>query len=329
MLPDNVLRPTPADLEPAWGDRIPPGRFGGQALEVGQRLGLTRLGACLLTLPPGKAACPLHYHAMEEEAFYALDGPVTRRELGPGEDPYAEYLLQPGELAMYPPGTGLAHQSINRTDTPIRYLALSSAREPGEVCVYPDSGKTMVRGIGVGVFGAPVQATLAAAHAAAQNRPSRWTFPAQRPAHVQGPDRVPERDLGGGAFGRQLARAAGATQVFINVDRLTPGARSSPLHWHTQNEELVLVLAGHPVLRQVADGEESTVALQPGDFAAFRPGAAVGHQFLAQDDEVQLLVIGTDRLDDVTMFPERDQVHVRALGQTGTLHKTDYFAGED
>ena len=32
---------------------------------------------------------------------------------------------------------------------------------------------------------------------------------------------------------------------------------------------------------------------------------------------------------DVTVFPERDQVHVRALDQTGTLHQTDRFAGED
>ena len=64
-----------------------------------------------------------------------------------------------------------------------------------------------------------------------------------RPDHVV--TGVPERDLGG-AFGRRLSALGGARRVFLNRDRLPPGTATSPLHWHSADEEIVLVLKGSP-----------------------------------------------------------------------------------
>jgi uncharacterized cupin superfamily protein len=329
VLPPNVFRPTEDDYSLPWGDRpIPPG-YGGKVLALSERLRLTALGAGIGVLPPGKRPCPLHYHHFEEELFFVLEGEVTVRELAAQADRYTEYVLRPGELVAYPPGTGIAHQSHNRTDEDVRYLALSSGHAPGEVAAYPDSGKTALRGVGIGVFGATAGPHIAAANARARARETDFLGLADRPVHVQGPDRVPERVLGHGIHGRPLARLAGATEVFANVDRLDRGAVSGPLHWHTRDEELLLVLDGTPTLRQLREGVEECAQLQPGDWVVWHPADRVAHQLLAEEDPARVLVIGTDRADDVTVFEEEGRIFVRALGRSGTLEETGYFAGED
>lgn len=329
MLPSNVLRPSAADYTPSWADRPRPSQYDGRTLEVGALLQTTCLGVSVTVLEPGQLPCPLHAHWGEEELFMTLEGELTVRELAPDDDAYTEYTLAPRELVAYPPGTWLAHQSRNHGDAPVRYLALSSAHAPGEFAVYPDSGKTLIRGVGIGVLDAEVGPHVSAANAASANRPSRLLAGSDRPAHCADTSRVPERDLGNGVFGRPLARAVGATQVFANLDRLTAGSRSSPLHWHTRDEELVLVLAGTPTLRQVHEGRETRFRLEPGDWVVWHPGDRIAHQLIADDGEASVLVVGTDAPDDVTVFPESDTLFVRALNRRTTLRLAPYFAGED
>lgn len=329
---------------------------------------LVTLGGCVERLEPGHAICPLHYHVHEEELLYVLEGEVTVRELPPGageHTPYREFAVRAGELIVWAAGTGVAHQTRNDGSATARYVVLSDDAKQ-EIAVYPDSGKVLLRGVGVGVYtprGAPVRSaaevTAAAAAVAARRAVVRLDDDA-RPAHVMGPPRVPERHLGEGrAWGRALAREAGARTVFVNVDRLPPGAMTSPLHAHLGDEELVLVLAGHPTLRQlrgrregrnpVFDGSEERVALAPGHGVHWAPGDLVAHQLLNESDQdALLLVIGTDRVaDDLVIYPERGEVLVAAWmpppaalprspavtpfegdAGVGRFEPTDYFAGE-
>lgn len=311
-----------------------------RVLELAQ-LPLTELGVHLEELTPGNAGCPLHYHLCEEEQFYVLHGALTVRELAPDAEAVREYTVRSGDLVVWPPGTRIAHQFVNRGAAPALFVAMSDRRRL-EVCVYPDSGKVMMSGVGVGLFPAPddPDTTLAASHARALARPVEVLPDDQRPSHVVSADQVPERALAGG-FGRPLSRAAGARSVFVNLDRLPPGSQSSELHAHLADEELVYVLSGHPTLRQVQgrrndqklpvfDAPEERARLNPGDVVHWAPDDLVAHHLLNEtDDDVVLFVFGTDFPHDVTLFPESGQVRSSLLDRRARFTRTDYWAGEE
>jgi uncharacterized cupin superfamily protein len=99
-----------------------------------------RLGVNWVCVPPGRTAVPFHMHQREDEVFYVLSGCGTLRY---GESTYA---LKEGDCVSCPAGTGTAHQIANTSDDDLVYLAIGS-HDPDEVCVYPDSGKVMVRSL--------------------------------------------------------------------------------------------------------------------------------------------------------------------------------------
>ena len=98
------------------------------------------LGVNVTRLPPGRALCPFHYHQREDEVFFVLSG---RGWLRYG-DTVTE--LRAGDCVSCPAGTGVAHQIANPFAEDLVYLAIGPD-DPDEVCVYPDSGKVMVRSL--------------------------------------------------------------------------------------------------------------------------------------------------------------------------------------
>lgn len=98
------------------------------------------LGANLSRLPPGRVGCPFHYHLLEDEVFYVFSGKGVLR--------YGEELfpIGPGDCISCPAGSKVAHQIANTGDDDLVYLGVGR-NDPNEVCVYPDSGKVMVRGL--------------------------------------------------------------------------------------------------------------------------------------------------------------------------------------
>ncbi len=98
------------------------------------------LGVNMTRLPPGRTACPFHYHQKEDEVFFILSGRGWLR--------YGEQLseLRPGDCVSCPAGTGKAHQIANPFDEDLVYLAIGP-NDDHEVCVYPDSNKVMVRSL--------------------------------------------------------------------------------------------------------------------------------------------------------------------------------------
>jgi uncharacterized cupin superfamily protein len=116
-------------------------RFGGLVKHLGRHAGATHVGVNLEELPPGKQSCPLHYHMLEEEHLYILEGRPTLR-LG-GE----RLALVPGDYVCFPAGQAAGHALVNETDAPCRYLIIGE-RNPNDVIVYPDSAKVMVRSAG-------------------------------------------------------------------------------------------------------------------------------------------------------------------------------------
>jgi uncharacterized cupin superfamily protein len=106
--------------------------------QLGQAAGSEKLGCSLYEVPPGKKAWPYHFHTGNEEAMYVLSGEATVRTAE------GERTVPPGSYAAFPAGEAGAHEVRNDGDEPLRYLAVSTMRDP-DVTAYPDSGK-------IGVF---------------------------------------------------------------------------------------------------------------------------------------------------------------------------------
>lgn len=294
--------------ESAWPPSAP-SPYVGYVVELGQPFAM-QLGASVGRLPPGGSACPLHWHRHEEEVFVVLSGVLTVRELHPGANAYVEFELHAGDVLVYAADSGIAHQSFNRSAEDVRYLALSSPRHPFERCVYPDSGKTLLRGVGIGL--------LPGAQPAGVTEVRRLPEP---PAWVATVDRVAERPLGTGRGGRSMSRAVGAREVFVNRDRLAAGVVSGPLHRHSANDELVVVVSGELALEEQVDGEPRSTALFPLDVVPL-PAASSGLRRLRAVTDAEVLVVGFDRADDVTVFADGT---VAVDGERVVFERTPYF----
>lgn len=101
---------------------------------IGRQLGSSRLGASLWEIAPGEAAYPYHYHTLEEELLIVLSGRPSLRTPEGWRD------LAEGEAVCFPVGERGAHQLVNRTERPVRFLAISND-SGAEICIYPDSAK--------------------------------------------------------------------------------------------------------------------------------------------------------------------------------------------
>lgn len=100
------------------------------------------IGCSLYELPAGSRSWPYHYHTGNEESLFVLAGTATLRLDG------EERSLETGDYVALPAGGRGAHRVVNDSPGPVRYLLVSTMRDP-DVTVYPDSEK-------IGVFaGAP------------------------------------------------------------------------------------------------------------------------------------------------------------------------------
>jgi uncharacterized cupin superfamily protein len=109
-----------------------------------------------------------------------------------------------------------------------------------------------------------------------------------------------------GSTWHRLGRAAGLTAFGVNLSRIPPGVWSSQRHWHSHEDEFVMVLEGELVL--VTDSGEG--ALGPGDCAAFKAGDRDGHHLINRSDRdaVVLEVGNSDPDHDRCVYSDIDMV---------------------
>jgi uncharacterized cupin superfamily protein len=101
---------------------------------VGAALESKKIGFNVTTIPPGKKAFPYPAHRGNEEMFFILEGEGSVRIAG------ETHKIRRGDFISLPPGHDSAHQILNDSNAPLRYLAVSTMETP-EVVEYPDSGK--------------------------------------------------------------------------------------------------------------------------------------------------------------------------------------------
>lgn len=107
---------------------------------VGQRIGAELIGGSMYELEAGDRLWPYHTHHANEEWLIVLWGKPSLRT------PEGEQILREGDVVCFPRGKEGAHQVINRTDTAIRVLMLSTLVEP-DIVEYLDSGKIGARSV--------------------------------------------------------------------------------------------------------------------------------------------------------------------------------------
>jgi uncharacterized cupin superfamily protein len=131
----------------------------------------------------------------------------------------------------------------------------------------------------------------------------------------------------------RIGRQAGSELLGASLWALPPHQAAYPYHWHYQEEELIVVLEGTPILR-TADGRRR---LRRGEVVSFPTGEAGGHQVINDtEEEVRFLAFSTQGEPDLVMYPESGKLGVfERLPQGGGLYKlfrledaVDYWEGE-
>jgi len=104
---------------------------------IGDAVGLTRIGINYTVLPPGKESSMRHWHTLEDEFVFVLEGEVVlRTDAG-------EQLLAAGMCAGFPAGVQDGHQLINRSAADAVYLEISN-RDSADGAHYADPDVDLV-----------------------------------------------------------------------------------------------------------------------------------------------------------------------------------------
>jgi uncharacterized cupin superfamily protein len=93
--------------------------------------GLTQFGVNLARLAPGVWSSQRHWHALEEEFVYVLEGEVIMIT----DD--GEQICHAGDCVGFPAGTQDGHHFINRSDKDV-LLLIAGSRLDGDHGEYPD-----------------------------------------------------------------------------------------------------------------------------------------------------------------------------------------------
>ena len=136
----------------------------------------------------------------------------------------------------------------------------------------------------------------------------------------------------------RLGRQAGAERLGASLYELPTGQATFPYHWHSANEELLIVLRGRPSLR----GPDGWRELDEGEVVSFPTGERGAHQVLNRSAEtVRFLVLSEMNAPEMSLYPDTDRIGIlgRAPGSPddpdeifGFFRReqaTDYWEGEE
>ncbi len=92
---------------------------------------------------------------------------------------------------------------------------------------------------------------------------------------------APHSDAVKGRWQRKLGALFGFTDFGINHVTLKPGAWSSQRHWHAEEDEFVVIVAGEAVLVD----DNGRTPMRPGDCAVFPKNDGNGHHLINESAE--------------------------------------------
>jgi uncharacterized cupin superfamily protein len=99
----------------------------------------------------------------------------------------------------------------------------------------------------------------------------------------------------------RVGRQAGGQRLGASVYEVPPGQATWPYHWHTANEELLIVLSGKPSLRTPEGWRE----LAAGEVVAFPVGEKGAHQLVNRSEEpARVLLVSEMNAPEVSVYPD-------------------------
>jgi uncharacterized cupin superfamily protein len=118
----------------------------------------------------------------------------------------------------------------------------------------------------------------------------------------------------------------GASALGASVYELRAGQSVCPYHYEYGNEEWLLVLAGHPILRD-PEGERE---LEPGDVVLFPEGPDGAHKLTNRRDEpARIAILSTKHEPSISIYPDSDKLGVWPPGKLFRLgDAVEYWDGE-
>ena len=128
--------------------------------------------------------------------------------------------------------------------------------------------------------------------------------------------------------GVRVGPKVGASRLGLSVYELPTGQAICPYHFEWTDEEWLIVLEGHPMLR-TPEGERG---LEPGDTVCFPAGPAGAHHVRNDGEElVRVALLSTKNDVGIAEYPDSDKVGVWANGTHYMLRRAehlDYWDGE-
>ena len=286
---------------------------------LGEAAGCATVGVRRIELAPGGWSTPAHEHGRSEEIFYVLAGSGVSWHRG------ETAAIRAGDAILYRPRTGT--HSVH-SDDGIDLLAFGT-REYDESLRFPQLGMSVLGGravqsVGVGPGEPPIQFTREAAHGA----PALPSAPGERPPTVANIDDVEAVHVDRARVARtrrNLGRAIGSSRTGLQHVVVEPGKQSAPLHCHSVEEEIFVILGGAGVLLL---GDEQ-IPLRPGSVVARPAGTGVAHAFRAGAEPLTYLAYGTRDPGDVCYYPRSNKIAIRGVNVVARLERLDYWDGED
>lgn len=117
----------------------------------------------------------------------------------------------------------------------------------------------------------------------------------------------------------------GSKLLFFEVRELAPGKLSCPYHFHTDEEEVFIIIEGEALLRQ----NNSKRVVKKGDLLFFKRGPEGAHQLFNHTDlPMKYLDLSTNRDTGRVQYPDSNKISVG----DGHIYKqddqVDYYSGE-
>lgn len=124
---------------------------------------------------------------------------------------------------------------------------------------------------------------------------------------------------------RELGAAAGSVKAGLNHVVLGPNSLGSPLHCHSSEEEVFVVLGGEGIC---TIGSDET-PVRRGHVVARPPGTRIAHTLRAGPAGLTFLAYGTREPNDICYYPKSKKIFLRGVGLIGRIEPLDYWDGED
>jgi uncharacterized cupin superfamily protein len=308
-----------AHFDEARDREVEAGHLRGRWSFVGEAAGCVGVGVRRIELPAGGWSTPAHEHGCAEEIFYVLRG----RGLSWKDGETAE--VGPGDCIAYLAGKG-AH-TLHALE-PLEVLAYGPRLE-AEILGLPRLGMSIVGNRAIeSVPGYPGGNPLQFIREAELGPPELPQTPGPRPSTIVNVADVEPRTIERewvGRTRRNLGVAAGSITTGLQHVEVAPGKESAPLHCHSLEEEIFVVLDGDGVL--VLDDRDET-QVKPGHVVSRPPGTGVAHLFRAGDRGLTYLAYGTRDPGDICYYPRSNKINFGGVHLIARIERLDYWDGE-